>query len=161
MANTSARIATYTLCNNVASTEFATPQILLVREIPKTLYRKKDEMRKRNHDIHLRLNDQEYQMLKKNCELSKLTSQQFLRSLIQLEMPTEKPHEDFFETIKQLRYIGNNINQLAMMANKNEYLDKNLLLKELDLLNNQILEIREKVYLPTSISIDDVINSKE
>ena len=63
-------------------------------------------------------------------------------------IPKEKPSEDFFETIKQLRRIGNNLNQLVMIAHKTGSIDIIRYKRDVAELNENILEIRKKVLLP-------------
>ena len=66
------------------------------------------------------------------------------------------PSNDFQEVIRQLRRIGNNINQVAMIANKNGSIDILKFNKAKQELDKQIVEIRKQVYLPkeTSTHID-------
>ena len=110
-----------------------------------------EKNRKRPYVIVVHLNEDEYALINKRVAESRLTREDYLRTLISGYVPNAKPHDDFLETIKQLRYIGNNLNQLAMIANKNHLIDSDQLKEEIQLLNNQISEIREKVYLPRRI----------
>lgn len=110
-----------------------------------------EKNRKRPYVIVVHLNEDEYSMINQRVAESRLTREDYIRTLISGYIPNAKPHEDFLETIKQLRYIGNNLNQLAMIANKNHLIDSEDLKKEIMFLNDQIKEIREKVYLPRRI----------
>ena len=60
--------------------------------------------------------------------------------------------DDFQEVIKQLRKIGNNLNQLTVIAHKTGSIDIMKYKEDMKTLNNSIVEIREQVYLPKEVS---------
>lgn len=107
--------------------------------------------RKRKHQIALRLNDAEMNHLNTNARKTGMNREAYLRMLILGSVPAEKPNEDFLEVIKQLRHIGNNINQLVMIAHKTGSIDILKFKQANEQLNDSIMEIRRKVYLPTHI----------
>ena len=51
----------------------------------------------------------------------------YLRSLINDYLPKEKPPVEFFYMINEFRKIGNNVNQIAKIANQTSYIDEKLL----------------------------------
>lgn len=104
--------------------------------------------RTRTHRVELALNDEEYEKFLTSVHLCGMTQQAYLYSLVQNKLPQPKPSQDFFEMIDQLRRIGNNLNQLAMIAHKSGSIDIIRYKKDIEELNNSILEIREKVLLP-------------
>lgn len=115
--------------------------------------------RKRKHRIEVAMNDQEYAEFIKNVEQCGLSKQSYLLLLTKNMIPQPLPCDDFQEVIRQLRYIGNNINQLTMIANKTQSIDV-LKFNELkDNLNKEILKIRKTVYLPKKV--DDFENEKK
>ncbi len=107
--------------------------------------------RKRPYVVVIHLTQDECDELNQNVSNSGLSRESYLRTLINGYVPSAKPHEDFLEVIRQLRYIGNNLNQLAIVANKTKSIDHDLLEKELSHLKDCIGDVREKVYLPRRI----------
>lgn len=105
-------------------------------------------MRKRSKSILVRLNDEELMNLKTAIKIAGVSQEVYIRSLINGYLLRQKPSEDFLETISQLRRIGNNLNQLAMIAHKTGSIDIVRYKKDIAELNKNILEIREKVLLP-------------
>lgn len=110
--------------------------------------------RKRKHRIEVAMNDQEYNEFIKNVEQCGLSKQSYLLLLTKNMIPQPLPCDDFQEVIRQLRYIGNNINQLTMIANKTQKIDILKLNQMRDELNKQILEIRKKVFLPKKYDLN-------
>lgn len=105
-------------------------------------------MRKRNIRLMVRLNENENKALLKSIEETGMSKEKYIRSLICGSVPKQKPSTDFLDTISQLRRIGNNLNQLAMIAHKTGSIDMIRYKKDIAELNKNILEIREKVLLP-------------
>lgn len=104
-------------------------------------------MRKRNIQILIRLNENENKILLKSIEETGMTKGKYIRSLICGNVPRQKPSVDFFDTINQLRRIGNNLNQLVMIAHKTGSIDIVRYKRDIAELNENILEIRTKVLL--------------
>lgn len=105
-------------------------------------------MRKRNIQILIRLNENENKILLKSIEETGMTKGKYIRSLICGNVPKQKPSVDFFDTINQLRRIGNNLNQLVMIAHKTGSIDIIRYQRDIAELNRNILEIRKKILLP-------------
>ena len=78
---------------------------------------------KRNKEIKIRLTDDELNDLNKAVAKTGLSREEYLRTLIKKIVPANKLYPDLIETIKQLRMIGNNINQLAVIAHKTGSID--------------------------------------
>ena len=74
-------------------------------------------MRQRNHALILRLNDEELKHLKDQVVASGLTTQTFLRLLIAGQKIKPRRPEVFIDLLHELSAIGNNINQIARVAN--------------------------------------------
>ena len=74
-------------------------------------------MRKRNVDKHIWFDRQEAQDLQKKAKKACLTEAALIRLLIRGYEPREKPDERFYDAMRELSAIGNNINQLAIKAN--------------------------------------------
>lgn len=77
-------------------------------------------MRQRNHALILRLNGEELKHLKDlkdQVVASGLTTQTFLRLLIAGQKIKPRRPEVFIDLLHELSAIGNNINQIARVAN--------------------------------------------
>lgn len=64
------------------------------------------------------LNEKEYARLNKLKEKTGLTTQAYFLKLFYEIQPKELPSADFLEVLKVLRQIGNNMNQIALKANR-------------------------------------------
>jgi hypothetical protein len=73
-------------------------------------------MRKRNIHIQVWLNDSEADAFNKRVKKSGLSREAYLRHLINGLVPTDAPPPDYFAMMKELHYIGNNLNQIAQRA---------------------------------------------
>lgn len=82
-----------------------------------------NEMQKRKQQITVRLTKQEKIHLDKQARLAGMKMEPFVRNLIAGNNIRERPAEYWGEMIRQLSAIGNNINQIAHIANATEYID--------------------------------------
>ncbi len=73
-------------------------------------------MSARNHDLHLRLNNEEYDRLCKLVAKSGLSREAYLRQIISGLQPRDLPPPDFRPMMRQLYYCGNSLNQIARKA---------------------------------------------
>ena len=87
-------------------------------------------MRKRNIDKHIWFSRDEAQELQKKAKKACLSESALIRLLIRGYEPREKPDDRFYDTMRQLSAIGNNINQLAAKANTLGFVDAPQLKKE-------------------------------
>ena len=98
-------------------------------------------MMNRKKEIKIRLSEKELECLNHNVSLTGLSREKYLRLIIEKIVPTSLPSTELVETIKQLRAIGNNINQLVMIAHKTGSIDILKYKSDYDRLQNQIQEI--------------------
>ena len=87
-------------------------------------------MRKRNIDKHIWFSRDEAQDLQKKAKKTCLTEAALVRLLVRGYEPKERPDERFYDVMRQLSSIGNNINQLAAQANSLSFVDAQKLQKE-------------------------------
>ena len=80
-------------------------------------------MRKRNVDKHIWFSRDEAQELQKKAKKACLSEGALIRLLI-------RGYERFYDTMRQLSAIGNNINQLAVQAHSLGFVDAPKLQKE-------------------------------
>ena len=100
-------------------------------------------MRKRNIDIHLFLNEEEFYLLNELSVKTNLSKSQVLRFLLSTSNLIETPPIEYKVLIRELRAIGNNINQLIVIARSNGILNVSGLKKhldELDFIENKMHE---------------------
>lgn len=91
-------------------------------------------MRKRNHQINVRLDENELKKLEKKVAKSGLTREAYIRKVLNGSKVYPMPPVEFYDLIREVRRIGNNINQLTRMSNAGEKLD-------VMLLNNALAEL--------------------
>jgi hypothetical protein len=73
-------------------------------------------MHNRNIEIKCRLNRKESDLLNKRVKMSGLSRESYIRHLINGLVPTDAPPPDYFAMMRELHYIGNNLNQIAQKA---------------------------------------------
>ena len=105
-------------------------------------------MRAREKQVIFRTTYDEYFKLKKKADSVGLSISDFIRTLISGFEPREKPPQEFYEAIKQVRAVGNNINQIARLANATGIVDELTCRKQFDILNQLVLEIKKEFLLP-------------
>ena len=76
------------------------------------------------------LSPEENAELKRKAKLSGINETSVIRILIRGYEPKEKPDGRFYEAMRQLSAIGNNINQLALKANALGFIDAPMLKAE-------------------------------
>ena len=87
-------------------------------------------MRKRNVDKHIWFSRAEAQELQRKAKKACLSEAGLIRLLIKGYEPKEKPDERFYDVMRELSAIGNNINQLAAKANTLGFIDAPMLKNE-------------------------------
>lgn len=88
------------------------------------------KMRKRNIQKIVRFSRDEAQDLQKKAKKACLSEAGLIRLLLRGYEPREKPDERFYDVMRELSSIGNNINQLAVKANALGFVDAPQLKKE-------------------------------
>ncbi|MBQ5959606.1 MAG: plasmid mobilization relaxosome protein MobC [Firmicutes bacterium] len=103
-------------------------------------------MRRRNKQINLRLSADEYDRLKKDVMKSGLTVQTYLRLLIRQIQPKEMPSADLINVLKSLQRIGNNMNQIAIVANSKGFVDTEAYWENVERLQREVSSLLEVMY---------------
>ncbi len=88
------------------------------------------KMRNRNIQKIIRFNRSEAQDLQKKAKKTCMSEAGLIRSLLSGYEPKEKPDDKFYDVMRELSSIGNNINQLAVKANALGFVDTVMLKKE-------------------------------
>lgn len=79
-------------------------------------------MRKRGKAVLVRLNEQEYVHLKRQSEITGLKMEPLVRQLILGRDVKLRPPENLAALLRQMSAIGNNINQIAKVANSSKFI---------------------------------------
>ena len=79
-------------------------------------------MRKRMIKISVRLNEQEHAHLKRLSETTGLKMEPLIRQLILGRDVKPRPPENLAELLRQISAVGNNINQIAKVANSSKFI---------------------------------------
>ena len=103
-------------------------------------------MRKRNVDKHIWFSRAEAQELQRKAKKACLSEAGLIRLLIKGYEPKEKPDDRFYDVMRELSDIGNNINQLAAKANTLGFIDAPMLKNEAEKWNKFQAEV-ERHYL--------------
>ena len=94
----------------------------------------------------------EAQDLQKKAKKACLTEAALVRLLLRGYEPREKPDERFYDAMRELSAIGNNINQLAAKANALNFIDTPMLREEARKWHDFQLDVRKKYLLPRKVS---------
>ena len=105
-------------------------------------------MRKRDIRIQVWLNNAEKNRLDHNVKKSGLSREAYLRSLINGYVPKELPPVNYHAMMKQLRAIGNRINQIAVKANTIGFIHANEYAMYADEIRKTMLTIQSAVTQP-------------
>ena len=108
-------------------------------------------MRNRNIHIQFWLNEKEAESFKKNVARSGVSREVYLRQIISGYIPTDMPSPDYFAMMKELHYIGVNLNQIAQKAHTLNALDVKRYDENVSMLNAAVVKIVNAVMLPRKI----------
>ncbi|MDR2712041.1 MAG: plasmid mobilization relaxosome protein MobC [Clostridiales bacterium] len=108
-------------------------------------------MRKRNIQIITRLDKEENERFKKRVKKSGLSQEAYMRFLINGYIPTDAPPPDYFSMMRELHYIGVNLNIIARKAHTLNVVDAKRYDENVAKLNASIINITNAVMLPRKI----------
>ena len=103
---------------------------------------------KRKNEIKIRLNDDELEHINSLSKESGLSREQYTRMLYKKVVPRPCPSDELLETIEQLRRIGNNINQIAIIAHQIKHINKDYFDSCYYELQKQIFKIKDIALSP-------------
>jgi hypothetical protein len=105
-------------------------------------------MRKRNIAILFRLNRKEAEALDKKVKKSGLSREAYLRHLIHGLMPRDTPPPDYYNMMRELHKIGNNLNQITQKAHVLNVIDVQRYDQEMRKFDEAVQKITEAVVSP-------------
>lgn len=101
-------------------------------------------MRKRNKRIQIWINEEELSILQNKSSKCGVDQSTFIRNIILGYNPKEKPDKNFYDTMKVMRGISNNLNQITAKAHSLGYIDEVAYAKECQKWNEFMLDIKTK-----------------
>ena len=111
-------------------------------------------MGKRNIEIKVRLNRKEAELLNKHVKKSRLSREAYLRHLINGLVPQDAPPPAYFDFMRELRSIGNNLNQIAQKAHVLGVMDERRYDEALQRFDQLIRDITKAVILPKPMDME-------
>ncbi len=93
-------------------------------------------MRSRPVQVKVYLNEEEYENLCRLCKETNLKRGRLIRLLLEGYVPPQAPPVDYKKLIREVRAVGNNINQILFYANANGILN-------VPDLNTELVKLRE------------------
>ena len=79
-------------------------------------------LRTRNRRFSLWLNDKEFNHLEKQAEIAGLKKEPFIRKLIMGKEIRPRPPDEYVKLLREINAVGNNINQIAHIANAERHI---------------------------------------
>ena len=104
--------------------------------------------------VPIRLSDDEYETLVNNARNCNLSMSTYIRMLMKGKMPKEAPPMQYYYMTRELRDIGNNLNQIAHVANATDLIDSDTYRAIVIELEKKIEEIDRVVLMLEKISIN-------
>lgn len=108
-------------------------------------------MNNRNIEIKVRLNRKEAEALNKRVKKSRLSREAYLRHLINGLVPQDAPPPDYFDFMRELHGIGNNLNQIAQKAHVLGVIDERRYDEEMQKFDQLVRDITKAVILPRAM----------
>ena len=102
-------------------------------------------MRKRNVHIQFWLDKKEAEAFQKKVKKSGLSREAYLRHLVNGLEPQDAPPPDYYAMMRELHGIGNNLNQLTVLANmgKVQFANLDTAAQEFVRINTDLRELQE------------------
>ena len=105
-------------------------------------------MTKRNIEIKELLSRKEAENLNKQVKKCRLSREAYLRHLITGEVPREAPPPEYFAFMREMHYVGHNLNQIAQKAHVLNVVDAKRYDEDSKRLDKLIREVTAAVVLP-------------
>lgn len=103
---------------------------------------------RRTIEKHILLNRAEAQDLQRKAKKACLSEAGLIRLLLKGYEPKEQPNEKFYDSMRELRYISSNLNQLVAKANSLGFIDVPMLKEEVKHWNKFQLDVEKKFLQP-------------
>lgn len=93
----------------------------------------------------MRMDEKDFKLLERKARKCGLTKSSYIRMLIHGYEPKETPPADYFAMTRELKEIGNNMNQIAFMANATGLIDEAAYYENILVLRNALRRIERAV----------------
>ena len=114
-------------------------------------------MRTHTKTFHIRFTEKEYERLCKHAKKSGLPKSTYIRFMIRGCSPKEQPTDMIWALLKEIHFIGNNLNQLTQLAHRTGSLHAGKLNGVLEEYRRIYLEIYNEIMLPAPVVIPEVL----
>ena len=101
--------------------------------------------------FHIRLNHSEWDALIKNANACRLSRAAYIRKLVSGYVPKETPPFGYYRMTDELNAIGNNLNQLAYIANATGRVDADTYKDTVTQLYERLEEIENSLLSPDKL----------
>jgi len=98
----------------------------------------------RTHKKQFWFNEKEVLALKEKSSKAGMNESDFIRKMLMEYKLKEKPDDRFYESMKLMRSMSNNLNQIAKKAHSLNYIDEVAYKKEADKWHSFINDIKDK-----------------
>ena len=95
--------------------------------------------------FNFRLSEKEHKRLKRRAKSCGLSMSGYVRQIVNGYKPRESPSADYFSMARELKEIGNNLNQLAFVANATGLIDEAAYYQEAVRLRSSLRRIEQAV----------------
>ena len=99
-------------------------------------------MRSRQNGVLIYLSDTEKQHLIKQTSLAGISAGAFIRKLIMGKEVRPRPPDEYVKLLREINAIGNNINQIAHIANSEQHISESKINEVLHLQNEIMRMVR-------------------
>lgn len=107
--------------------------------------KRKDDFMQRQRKFDMRLTERDFKLLERRAGKCMLTKSAYIGQLLHGYRPREAPPADYFAMKHELCQIGNNLNQLAFMANATGLIDEAAYYENVIQLHDAIRRIEKAV----------------
>lgn len=111
-------------------------------------------MRYRNKKKQFWFSEEECYILATNSEKAGLTESEYVREILLGYKLKEKPDDRFYDNLKVIRSLANNMNQLAKKAHTLGFIDELAYKNNVDMIKKFIREFKDE-YLRESIEVEE------
>ena len=95
--------------------------------------------------FNFRISEKERKLLERRAQDCGLTMSAYVRQIINGYHPKEAPSMDFYRMMRELKQIGNNLNQIAYVANNTGLIDEDEYHAMATLVRQKIRQIEKEV----------------
>lgn len=115
---------------------------------------RKVKMRYRNKKKQFWFSEEECNILATNSAKAGLSESEYIREILVGYKLKEKPDDRFYENLKVIRSLSNNMNQIAKKAHSLGFIDELAYKKNVDMIKRFIKDFKDE-HLRESIEVDN------